>query len=120
MTHAPSTGQSSTHCSGGGDVVEPCVNRRSSLTSARRSARRPCVERIGASPSRQTFRQLSIAPPPSRRAGFAVAFPFGPPVGPAKQSISSIHNISIYMFSRRASDYGRVFEIMIDLGRLFY
>src|SRR5262249_21093822 len=63
---APSAGHPSTHGTGGGEVVDPWVSRVSSAASARRSASSPPVDRLGANPSRQTFRQASMAAPPPR------------------------------------------------------
>src|SRR5262249_30252848 len=60
MAQAPSTGQSWTHCSGGGVVVAPCCRRTSSSMSPFPSASRPAVDSNGANPSRQTFLQLSM------------------------------------------------------------
>src|SRR5207237_9904511 len=60
-TQAPSTGQSSTHCIGGGVVVAPCVSRPSSRSSPCFSACRPFVDSTGAIPSRQPLRHVSIA-----------------------------------------------------------
>src|SRR5205085_2145709 len=61
MPQAASTGHSCTHCKGGGVVVAPCNRRTSSHSNARRNASSPGVVSTGASPSRQTLRQLSIA-----------------------------------------------------------
>src|SRR5689334_25410587 len=60
MPQAASTGQSCTHCNGGGVVVTPWSSRPSSALRARCSASRPGVDSRGATPSRQTFRQLSM------------------------------------------------------------
>src|SRR6188472_3529963 len=60
MPHAASTGQSCTHCSGGGEVVAPCSRRGSSLASARANTCKPSVVSSGATPSRHTLRQLSM------------------------------------------------------------
>src|SRR5436309_15556879 len=64
MTQAPSTAQSRTHWSGGGDVVAPCSSRSSSPCSAFCRASSPAVESCGATPSRHTWRQVSIAVSP--------------------------------------------------------
>src|SRR5436305_2048888 len=66
MVQAASTGQSCTHCSGGGVVVAPCSRRASSFAIARFSASRPGVDSNGATPSRHTLRQLSMIQSPSR------------------------------------------------------
>src|SRR5262249_37905412 len=57
---AASTGQSCTHCNGGGVLVAPWSSRGSSLINACRKASNPAADNCGAKPSRHTFRQLSM------------------------------------------------------------
>src|SRR5262249_2574457 len=69
---AASTGQSAAApCVGGGYVVPPWMRRGSSSISAARSASNCATDISGATPLRQTFRQLSIISPPPRVVRYA-------------------------------------------------